>query len=146
MNKQQLQTELVELLKINAPEVQKNTVRGIIAAISERENRENITLTEEQILAIIRKEVSKREETISFLKKAGREFWVEELEISILKQYLPKEPSDEEYNSAVNAAISGKVLTKKDFGAVMKEIKVANPTFDMKKVSQILNTKLCCSA
>lgn len=92
------------------------------ANIRNKEIDEKRELSDEEVLAVLMKEVKQREDSIEEFKAAGRGELVSknEEEISILKKYLPAQLSDEELKKIVEEAIS---LTHaqgpKDMGKVM---------------------------
>lgn len=61
------------------------------------------TLSEDEELTILSREVKQRKDSLQEFKNAGREDLVEktEKELEILEQYLPKQLSDEELTSII---------------------------------------------
>ena len=81
------------------------------------------TLEEADALAIVRKEVKKRQDSVEAFDKGGRPeiAAAEKAEIDILNTYLPQQLSPAEVEALVKAAIAEAGATsKKDMGAVMK--------------------------
>ena len=81
------------------------------------------TLDDSDALAIVRKEVKKRQDSVEAFEKGGRPEMAasEKAEIEILNAYLPQQMSAAEVESLVKAAIAESGATsKKDMGAVMK--------------------------
>lgn len=81
------------------------------------------TLDDSDALAIVRKEVKKRQDSVEAFEKGGRPEMAasEKAEIEILNAYLPRELSTAEVEALVKAAIAEAGATsKKDMGAVMK--------------------------
>lgn len=82
------------------------------------------TLTEEEIIAVMRSEVKKRHDAIVEYKKGNRPKLAqkEKEEMAILEQYLPAEMSDEEIEKIVKEVVTGiGDITPKGFGKVMGE-------------------------
>ena len=81
------------------------------------------SLDDTDALAIVRKEVKKRQDSIEAFEKGGRPEMAasEKAEIEILNAYLPQQLSPAEVEELVKAAIAEAGATsKKDMGAVMK--------------------------
>ena len=81
------------------------------------------TLDDAEALAIVRKEVKKRQDSVEAFEKGGRPEMAasEKAEIEILNAYLPQQLSSAELEALVKAAIAEAGATsKKDMGAVMK--------------------------
>ncbi|MFD2256021.1 GatB/YqeY domain-containing protein [Luteolibacter algae] len=80
-------------------------------------------LEENEALAVIRKQIKQRQDSIEQFEKAGREELAatEKNEIEILSKYLPAALSQEELESIVDKAVSETGATgKADMGKVMK--------------------------
>jgi hypothetical protein len=81
------------------------------------------SLEDSEALAIVRKEVKKRQDSVEAFDKGGRPEMAaaEKAEIDILNSYLPQQLSPAEVEALVKAAIAEAGATsKKDMGAVMK--------------------------
>jgi uncharacterized protein YqeY len=81
------------------------------------------SLDDTDALAIVRKEVKKRQDSVEAFEKGGRPEMAasEKAEIEILNAYLPQQLSPAEVEALVKAAIAEAGATsKKDMGAVMK--------------------------
>jgi uncharacterized protein YqeY len=81
------------------------------------------TLDDAEALAIVRKEVKKRQDSVEAFEKGGRPEMAasEKAEIEILNAYLPQQLSAAELEALVKAAIAEAGATsKKDMGVVMK--------------------------
>jgi uncharacterized protein len=106
-------------------EIRKNAIRMALSSIKLAEIESGKELDDPSIFNILQKEIKTREETITEAEKANRPEMIPQLqgEIAILKEYLPKELSDEELSSMVNIAISDLNATSiKDMGMVMKSV------------------------
>jgi uncharacterized protein YqeY len=106
-------------------DLRKRTLRLALAAIKNAEIEKRGDLEENEILAILSKEVKSRHESIEDAKRAGRDSQVatNEEEINVLNEYLPEALSPEELESLAREAI--------------EEVGAANPG-DMGNVMQIL--------
>jgi uncharacterized protein YqeY len=81
------------------------------------------SLDDAEALAIVRKEIKKRQDSVEAFDKGGRPEMAssEKAEIEILNTYLPQALSAAELEALVKAAISeAGAASKKDMGAVMK--------------------------
>src|SRR5574344_390879 len=125
MLKEKLLEDLKEAMKEKDTN-RKNAVQMVRTAILQMEKDKGITVTEEQILAIIAKEVKTRKEALEEFEKANREDLIKQTneEIVAIEKYLPKQLTDEELENKIKDIIS-KVgaTTMKDMGSVMKEAK-----------------------
>lgn len=103
-------------------------------------------LTDDEVLAVIKREVKKRTSSIEEYKKYGKEDTVASLEkeIEILSVYLPEELSEEEVIKIVDEEINEINATSiKDMGTVIKSISSKyGAQVDMSKVSKIVKEKL----
>ena len=80
-------------------------------------------LEEPEILAVIRKQIKQRQDSIEQFEKAGRAELAanEKTEIGILSQYLPAALTEEQISGIVDQAVSETgASTKADMGKVMK--------------------------
>lgn len=107
-------------------------------------------LDDNEIIAVVRKQVKARQESIEQFKKGDRLDLADKegKELEILKSYLPKELPQEEINKIIEEAISSTQATAlKDMGRVMKEVmaKVAGRA-DSKVVSDLVKEKLSKSS
>ena len=118
-----LSADMKEAMKAKeAGKLRLAVIRMAWSSIRNKEIDEKRDLTDEEILAVLMKEVKQREDSIEEFKAAGREELVgkNEEEIAILKKYLPEQLSDEELKSLVQEAITATgAATVKDMGKVM---------------------------
>ncbi len=101
-----------------------NVVRMVKGAIQLEEINKKRELTDDEIVAVISKQIKTRKETIADLEKSGRTELIKqtEKEINILEKYMPAMMSEEEINKVIdevfnevnptNAADTGKVMGK----------------------------------
>ncbi len=109
----------------NKDTIRKNTITMVRAAIKQKEVDERITLTDEQILEIISKQLKEKRGAIEEFKKGSREDLVKltESEMEILLEYLPKQLSEEEIEKIVRETIEEiNATSMKDIGLVMKAV------------------------
>ena len=131
---------------LNKDEIKKDTITLLRSAILQVEKDNQKQLSEDEMLAIVSKEVKKRKESIADYEKANREDIVQKLkkEIEILSEYLPEQLSEEEIIKIVEEAINETGATSpRDMGKVMQAIRPkTNGKADGKVVSQIVREKL----
>lgn len=143
--KEELLKALKEAMK-NKDEIKKDTITLLRSAILQVEKDNQKQLSEDEMLAIVSKEVKKRKESIADYEKANREDIVQKLkkEIEILSEYLPEQLSEEEIVKIVEEAINETGATSpRDMGKVMQAIRPkTNGKADGKVVSQIVREKL----
>ena len=121
-------------------------IRMILGAIKQREKDERIELNDGQALSVIQKMVKQRKDSISQFSDAGRIDLVdiEEAELLIINNYMPKQLSKKEVESEVNKAISETgAASMKDMGKLMGVLKSKlDGKADMGVVSQLIKSKL----
>ena len=121
-------------------------IRMILGAIKQKEIDERIDLDDTQVMAVIQKMVKQRKDSISQFSDAGRTDLVEieEAELSIINNYMPKQLSEAEIEAAVVKAISDSGAdSMKDMGKLMGILKgQLDGQADMGLVSQLIKSKL----
>ena len=103
------------------------------------------TLTDDEVLKVIKKGVKTRKDSIEEYKKYGKLDTANELakEVDILNKYLPQEMSEEEIIKIVNEVFEElKPSSMKDMGNLMKVISSKITHADMSLVSKIVKDKL----
>ncbi len=143
--KDELLQDLKEAMK-NKDTLRKDTITMLRAAILQVEKDSQKTLTDDEICAIVAKEVKKRKESVKEYEDAGRQDIADSLkqEVEILSKYLPEQLSQEEIVKLVEDAVkeSG-AASPRDMGKVMSILrpKTAGKA-DGKLVSDIVKEKL----
>lgn len=121
-------------------------IRMILGAIKQKEIDERINLDDTQVLAVIQKMVKQRKDSISQFSDAGRSdlVEVEEAELSIINNYMPKQLSEAEIEAVVVKAIADSGAdSMKDMGKLMGMLKgQLDGKADMGQVSQLIKSKL----
>ena len=103
------------------------------------------TLTDDEVLKVIKKGVKTRKDSIEEYKKYGKLDTVNELakEVDILNKYLSQEMSEEEIIKIVNEVFEElKPSSMEDMGNLMKVISSKITNADMSLVSKIVKDKL----
>ena len=143
---------LIELRKANMQAmkdhdtVKKGVLSLVISSIALAEKEDGKTLTREEELTFIQKELKQTRESLTETP-ADRTDLIEETKkkIEILESYLPRQLTEEEIKTAIECILTEKGLepVKKSQGVVMKEImaKYKGQT-DGKTVNKVLSTIL----
>ena len=143
---------LIELRKANMQAmkdhdtVKKGVLSLVISSIALAEKEDGKTLTREEELTFIQKELKQTRESLTETP-ADRTDLIEETKkkIEILESYLPRQLTEEEIKTAIESILTVKGLepVKKSQGVVMKEImaKYKGQT-DGKTVNKVLSTIL----
>ena len=144
-----LKNQITEVLKatMRAKEMGKLTViRGLQAAIKQIEVDERIELDDNQVLAVIEKQIKQRKESVKAFLGANREDLAskEQAELEILSQFLPEAMSEEELDSLIAQTIDAQSATSmKDMGKVMNSLRpIIAGRADPAQVSAKIKAKL----
>jgi len=124
----------------------KLAIRAVRAAIINAEVERRRSLTEDEILGLIAKEVKQRQDSIVEFRRGRREDLVaqEQAEIDVLEEYLPRQLSAEEIRAEARKVIAQMGATSpRDMGRVMGELMPAmRGRADGGQVSQIVRELL----
>ena len=115
-------------------EIKLSVLRGLSAAFTNElvatKRKPDEELTDDEAIAVIKKEAKQRRESIEQFKSGGRNELAEkeEKELAILSEYLPEEMSRQEIEKIANIKKAELGVTDKSkmgilMGAVMKETK-----------------------
>lgn len=102
-----------------------NTIRMARAHIRQAEiDNGHADFNDDQVLAVLRKEVKQRKETLSEIESSGREDLVEQTkaEIDVLEKYLPAGMTPEAVEAAVKEIVDAMDPGQKNMGSVMKAV------------------------
>lgn len=117
--------DLVQSMK-NKDADRLSTLRLVKSALTNAAiEKKKDALTDEEVLAVIQKQVKQRHESLENFQKGNRTDLAnkEKKEIEILSSYLPKPFSPQELEAMVRKAIEqSQAKTKADLGKVMKVI------------------------
>lgn len=121
-------------------------IRGVLAAIKQREIDEQIELDDAQVLAVLDKLVKQRKDSAQQFRDANRIDLAEkeEMEMKVLQEYLPAALTAEEIAQLIDDAISSTgAQSMKDMGKVMGLLKPqVQGRADMSEVSTLIKQKL----
>lgn len=133
--KEKIEQDLITALKAKEPRL--SILRMLKSAIknAEIEKRtkagtgEEAALTDDEILALLRRQVKQLEDALADFQRGGRADLVEktEAELAVIKSYLPQGMSEAELRALVDSTLSelGEVSAKdigRVMGAVMKKV------------------------
>jgi len=102
--------------------LRRDVLRMVQNAIYNIEKAKKVTLSEDEILGVVTKEVKTRRESVEAFRGGGREDLAtkEEAEIAILSGYLPQQLTDEELRALVEQGIAATgAASARDMGKVM---------------------------
>ena len=119
--KDRLQEDLTAAMR-SRDSLRRDTLRLVANAAYNLEKRNQRPLTEEELLAVLTREVKTRRESVEAFRKGGREDLAakEEAEIAIIAGYLPDALSDDEIQVLIGEAIAATgAMTARDLGKVM---------------------------
>ena len=127
--------------------VRLSTLRMLKSAVEYYKiDRKQEQLTDTDVIAVIKKQVKQRQDSIEGFEKGGRVDLVEKekAELAILKTYLPAELSASQLEEIVKACIAELgATTKADMGKVMKAVQIKTAgRADNRLVSQIVSANL----
>ncbi len=104
------------------------TIRGLLAALKQKEVDERVVLSDTDVIAIIDKLIKQRKDSISQFATAGRTDLVdkETAELAVLESYLPQRLSADEIAAEVAKIVAGLGASGPgDMGKVMGAVKTA---------------------
>lgn len=125
---------------------QLESVRMLRAAIQRKEIDERVELNDDEVLAIVQKQIKQSQDAIALFKQGERIDLAdkEQVHVDNLSVYLPEQISDADVIAAVDAAIAQtSAESMKDMGKVMGVLKgQLQGRTDMGKVSGLIKGKL----
>ena len=123
-----------------------SVVRMVKGAIQMEELNKKHELSDDEVIAIISKQIKSRKEAIVEFQKANRNDLVEqnEKEIEILNTYMPEQLSEEEINKVIDEAfIKVNPTSERDMGKIIGSISpILKGKADMGFVSKIVKERL----
>lgn len=123
--KDTLMSDLKDAMK-DKDVLRKNTVQMVRAAILQKEKDQQITLSDDDILEVIAKEVKTRRDSLVEFEKGGRDDLVEAVsrELEVLLGYLPKQLSEDELRAIIQETIAETgAESMRDIGKVMAAVR-----------------------
>ncbi len=124
--KDQLTADMKQAMKDReAGKLRLAVIRMVRANIKNVEINDKKELSDDEVLAVLMKEVKMRQDSLEEFRKAGRDELVAqaEEEIKVLKKYLPEALSDDELKAVVAGVIAETgAAGPKDMGKVMPKV------------------------
>jgi hypothetical protein len=120
MLKQQIQDQANQALKKGDRELLE-TLRFLISAIQNAEIDLKKEATDEEVLAVIQRQVKQHRESVEAYEKAGRAELLnrEQLQLQILEKFLPQQMSEEELRGEINRILSQLPQGENNFGKII---------------------------
>lgn len=140
--KEKINQDLKEAMK-NQDVFRRDTLRMLNSAFKQVEVDQRITLSDEDVIKILKSAYKQREDAAQAYKKGGREdlFEKESKEMELILQYLPQQLNDEELEQALKQIIKDTQASgAKDMGKVMAIAKNLNA--DGRRISNMLKELL----
>lgn len=138
-------SDLLQAAKNNEPLV-RDTLRGLKSSIKNSEIAKGHTLSDDEIVDVLAKEVKQRKESIDSFTNGGRPELAEkeQAEIDILTRYLPEQMGEDEVRAIIDEVLTTTgASTKQEMGKVMGALMPRlKGKADMSLVSQLVNEKL----
>jgi uncharacterized protein YqeY len=119
--REQLQDDTTAAMR-SGDTLRRDVLRMVQNAIYNTEKSKRITMSDEDVIGVLTREVKTRRESIDAFRKGGREDLAtkEEAEIAILAEYLPQALTADELTALVKQAIAETGATNaRDLGKVM---------------------------
>ena len=142
---EQLSKDMVVSMK-NKDSFSLGVIRMAKGAIQLEAINKKKDLTEEEMVAVISKQIKMRNDSVNEFTKANRMDLVEQnkKEIELLSKYMPEQLSLDEVNKIIDEAFSVvNPTSSKDMGLIMKEVSPKlKGKADMGQVNAIIKEKL----
>jgi len=119
--RERLQTDTTAAMR-SGDTLRRDVLRMAQNAMYNIEKAKKVTLSEDEVLGVLTREVKTRRESVEAFRAGGREDLAtkEEAEIAILQDYLPQPLSGDEIQSLVDDAVTATGATNaRDLGKVM---------------------------
>lgn len=121
-------------------------IRGLLAAIKQVEVDSRKQLSDDDVLAVLDKQVKQRRDSIQQYADAGRDDLAEQerYEMQVIQEFLPQPLSEEEIDALIETVISETGASgMQDMGRVMGQLKPRmQGRADMARVSQKVKARL----
>ncbi len=124
MLQQDIAAKFLEAYK-NKEEMRVSVLRLLKSALAnkmiEKKMAKDAILADDEVIAVIKSEVKKRQDSVESYKQGGREDLAdkEAREAEILSEFLPEQMSEDQVREIVKAVIAELGATAGDFGKVM---------------------------
>lgn len=143
--KQRIHTDVTAAMR-SGDALRRDTLRMAENAIYNAEKRDRRTYTDDEVVAILAREVKTRGESVEAFRSAGREDLAskEEAEIAILQGFLPERLTDAEVGALIDQAIAATGASgARELGKVMGWLAPrTRGRADGRKVSELVGVRL----
>ena len=131
----------------NHEEVRKTALNYLLAQIKNKKIELRADPTDDDVIAVIKKEIKSLNETLLFLEKANKadEIAIETQKKQVLESYLPAMLSREQTEALINETVTKLWISdlKTQRGLLMKELMAGHKSeLDGAVVNDIINSKL----
>ncbi len=140
----QIEEDLKSAMK-NQEKLVLSVLRMVKSALQLEKINKKEDLTDEEVLAVIKKQIKMRRDSIGEFEKFDKKEEIETLnqEIEILNQYLPEALSEEELDQKIEEVFNEiQPSGMKDMGAIMKALQPIASQVDMSEVSKKVKMRL----
>ena len=142
---EKINKDMIDYMK-NKDSFSLGVIRMVKGAIQLEKINLKRELNDDEVVAVISKQIKMRNDSIAEFTKANRTDLVDQYkkEIEILNAYMPEQLSEEEVNKIIDEAFASVNPTgPKDMGLVMREVSPKlKGRADMGKVNAIIKDKL----
>ncbi len=143
--RERLHSEMTDAMRAHDA-LRRDVLRMAEAAVYSVEKKEHRELSDDEVVAVLAREVKTRRESIEAFRSGGRDDLAEkeEAEIAILTPFLPQQLTDDEVRAIVDEAIVATgAASVKDLGRVMGAVSPkTRGRADGKRVSEIVAQSL----
>ena len=147
--RERLHAEMTDAMRAHDA-LRRDVLRMALSSVYAIEKKEHRELSDDEVLAVIAREVKTRRESVEAFRAGGRPDLAEreEAEIAILAAYLPDQLTDDELSALVDAAIAATGATApKDLGRVMGRLSAEiRGRADGKRVSTLVGARLAAAS
>ncbi|ASS76092.1 aspartyl-tRNA amidotransferase [Tumebacillus algifaecis] len=142
---ERLSNDMKQAMK-DKDKVRLSVIRMVRTAIKNAEIDSKITLSDDEVIAVLNRELKQRRDSLQAFESAGRQDLIDDVkqEIVVLMDYLPAQLSEDEVRAIVKEVIAETgAAGKKDMGKLMSALmpKVKGRA-DGKLVNQVVQAEL----
>lgn len=141
---EKIANDLKDTMK-NGDKFKLSVIRMLKSALQLEKINKMHDLTDDEVIAVIKKQVKMRKDSITEFEKFGKTEEVQNLqkEIEILNVYLPEEMSEEQILKVIDEVFGElKPTGMRDMGSVMRELNAKITNADMSLVSKLVKERL----
>lgn len=142
---EKINNDMISYMK-NKDSFSLGVIRLVKGAIQLEKINKKADLTDEEVIAVIAKQIKMRKDSILEFTKANREDLIvqNQKEIDLLNQYMPEQLSKEEVSKIIDEAFAKiNPTSSKDIGLIMKEVSPKlKGRADMAEVNKMIKAKI----